>query len=309
MANIITDRLVSHFGERLEQHVSLGRYTSARVGGLVDGMLVAKSAKELADFMLYLWAEKIPCIVLGGGSNLLISDDGFHGIAVLNRSSEFRIEKSESEAIVYSESGVNFGSMARKVSLDGWSGLEWAAGIPGTVGGAVYGNAGAHGADMATTLKEVEILLPDGRLHDWSVTEMEYTYRSSRLKSENSQAVILSAGLILHPAQPEDIQARLDEYLDKRKTSQPAGASLGSIFKNPEGDFAGRLIEEAGLKGTRIGGAEISSKHGNFFLNDEKAKAQDIYDLIRLAQKKVMEQFGIELETEIELLGSFKDGN
>ncbi len=309
MASIITDRLVSHFGERLEQHVSLGRYTSARVGGMADGMLIAKSAKELADFMLYLWAEKIPCIILGGGSNLLISDDGFHGIAVLNRSSEFRIEKSESEAIVYAESGVNFGSMARKVSLDGWSGLEWAAGIPGTVGGAVYGNAGAHGADMATSMKEVEILLPDGSLHDWSAVEMEYSYRSSRLKSEVSQAVILSAGLFLHPAQPNEIQTRLDDYLEKRKSSQPAGASLGSIFKNPEGDYAGRLIEAAGLKGTRIGGAEISSKHGNFFLNDEKAKAQDIYDLIRLAQKKVLDQFGIELETEIELLGSFKDGN
>lgn len=308
MASIITDRLVSHFGERLQQQVSLGRYTSARVGGKADGLVEVKSAQELAETMGFLWSLQIPCKVLGGGSNLLISDDGFHGIAVINKSSEFRVEKSESEVIVFAESGVNFGKLARQVSLEGLAGLEWAAGIPGTVGGAVYGNAGAHGMDMATSLEEGEILFPDGRLNEWSADEMEYTYRSSRLKTEISQAVVLSAGLFVHADEPQEIKARLDEYLEKRKTSQPTGASLGSIFKNPEGDFAGRLIEAAGLKGTRIGGAEISQKHANFFLNDEYAHAQDIYDLIRLAQKKVLDQFGIELETEIELLGRFKDG-
>jgi len=161
---------------------------------------------------------------------------------------------------------------------------------------------------MASTLEEVEILFPDGGLHDWSATEMDYTYRSSRLKRENSQAVILSAGLYIQRGQLGTIEARLDEYLAKRKDSQPTGASLGSMFKNPKGDFAGRLIEAAGLKGTRIGGAEISTKHGNFFLNDEKATAQDIYDLLRRVQKTVHEKFSVELEPEIEFLGSFKDG-
>jgi UDP-N-acetylmuramate dehydrogenase len=137
---------------------------------------------------------------------------------------------------------------------------------------------------------------------------MDYSYRSSRLKREKSQAVILSAGLFIHRANPDEINARLDEYLTKRKDSQPTGASLGSMFKNPKGDFAGRLIEAAGLKGTRIGGAEISPKHGNFFLNDENATAQDIYDLLRRVQKTVSEKFNVELEPEIELLGSFKDG-
>ena len=182
MASIVTDRLVSHFGERLQEQVSLGRYTSARVGGKADGLVEVKSAQELAECMRFLWSMQIPCKVLGGGSNLLISDDGFHGIVVINKSSEFRVERSESEVIVFAESGVNFGNLARKVSLQGLSGLEWAAGIPGTVGGAVYGNAGAHGMDMAVSLEEVEILFPDGSLHEWSAVEMEYTYRSSRLK-------------------------------------------------------------------------------------------------------------------------------
>jgi UDP-N-acetylmuramate dehydrogenase len=308
LAEVLTSRLVSHFGERLMQNASLGRYTSARVGGNADGLIEVRSAKDLADTMRFLWSENIPCRVLGGGSNLLISDDGYHGIAVINKSSDYRIEDSGSEVTVFAESGVNLGKLARKVSLDGWTGLEWAAGIPGTVGGAIFGNAGAHGSDMAGNLEEVEILFPDGGLHDWSAVEMDYSYRSSRLKREKSQAVILSAGLFIHRANPDEINARLDEYLTKRKDSQPTGASLGSMFKNPKGDFAGRLIEAAGLKGTRIGGAEISPKHGNFFLNDENATAQDIYDLLRRVQKTVSEKFNVELEPEIELLGSFKDG-
>jgi UDP-N-acetylmuramate dehydrogenase len=308
LVEVLTSRLVDHFGKRLVQNASLGRYTSARVGGNADGLIEVTSSKDLADTMRFLWSEHIPCRVIGGGSNILISDDGYHGVLVINKSSDYRIEDSGSEVVVFAESGVNLGSLARKTALDGWTGLEWAAGIPGSVGGAIYGNAGAHGSDMAKTLEEVEILFPDGRLHDWSAADMEYSYRCSVLKRTKSQAVILSAGLFVRRDDVNAIKARLDEFVSKRKESQPTGASLGSMFKNPRNDFAGRLIEEAGLKGIRIGGAEISRKHGNFFLNDENATAQDIYDLIRLVQKTVFEKFGIELETEIEYLGSFKDG-
>lgn len=302
------DQLEKYFGKRLQRNVPLGRFTTARIGGNAEGLVEIKSAYDLADAILFLWHERIPCKVIGGGSNLLISDTGFNGVVILNKASHTNLDLNEVNAVVYAESGANLGALARRVSLDGYTGLEWAAGIPGTVGGAVYGNAGAHGADMASNLDEVEILLPDGRLAHWTVNEMQYAYRSSILKREFKSAVILSVGLKLDRGDNDEIKARLDEYTEARRKSQPTGASLGSIFKNPAGDYAGRLIEAAGLKGARVGGVEISSKHANFFINDQNATAQDLYDLIRLAQKTVQEKFGVSLETEIELLGSFKDG-
>jgi UDP-N-acetylmuramate dehydrogenase len=302
------DQLEKYFGKRLQRDVPLGRYTTARVGGNAEGLVEIKSAYDLADAVLFLWQERIPCKVIGGGSNVLISDEGYNGIVILNKATQTNLDLNEISAVVYAESGANLGSLARRVSLDGYTGLEWAAGIPGTVGGAVYGNAGAHGADMASNLDEVEILLPDGRLAHWTANEMEYAYRSSILKREFNSAVILSVGLKLDRGDRDEIKARLEEYAAARKKNQPTGASLGSIFKNPAGEYAGRLIEAAGLKGTRVGGVEISRKHANFFINDQNATAQDLYDLIRLARKTVWEKFGVSLETEIEILGSFKDG-
>lgn len=302
------DQLEKYFGKRLQRDVPLGRYTTARVGGNAEGLVEIKSAYDLADAVLFLWQERIPCKVIGGGSNVLISDEGYNGIVILNKATQTNLDLNEISAVVYAESGANLGSLARRVSLDGYTGLEWAAGIPGTVGGATYGNAGAHGADMSTNLDEVEILLPDGRLAHWTTNEMQYAYRSSILKREFTSAVILSVGLKLDRGDRDEIKVRLEEYTAARKKSQPTGASLGSIFKNPPGDYAGRLIEAAGLKGSRVGGVEISRKHANFFINDQNATAQNLFDLIRLAQKTVWEKFGVSLETEIELLGSFKDG-
>ncbi len=308
MSSINFDRLQQYFGKRLQRDVPLGRYTTARIGGNTAGLVESKSAYDLADAVLFLWQERIPCKVIGGGSNLLISDDGFDGVVVLNKAAHTNLFENEISAVVYAESGANLGALARRISLDGFTGLEWAAGIPGTLGGAVYGNAGAHGSDIAAILEEVEVLLPDGRLAHWSAIDMQYAYRSSLLKRQFTTAVVLSAGLKVERGDGESIKSRLDEYTAARKQSQPTGASLGSIFKNPAGDYAGRLIEAAGLKGARVGGVEISPKHGNFFINDRQATAQDVYQLIRLAQKTVREKFGVSLETEIELLGSFKDG-
>jgi len=308
LTSIINSRIRTHFGNHLMEQVSLRSYTTARVGGLADGLIEVKTEKELAETVLFLWAENIPVKVIGFGSNLLVSDKGYRGIIVVNRSSDFSIEDGGNSAVVQASSGINFSRIAREVSMAGWSGLEWASGIPGSVGGAVYGNAGAHGSNMTSNLIESELLHPSTGITRWDLSRFGYGYRTSEIKRSENPAIIIHASLAVTKAAEQEIIQKLDAFTAKRKTSQPTGASLGSIFKNPVGDYAGRLIEGAGLKGRKIGGAEISSKHANFFINSEKAGAVDIYQLICLAQDEVEQKYGIKLDTEIELLGSFKDG-
>jgi UDP-N-acetylmuramate dehydrogenase len=184
--------------------------------------------------------------------------------------------------------------------------LEWAAGIPGTVGGAVFGNAGAHDGDMARNLIEAEIFHRINGREIYPVDRMDFAYRSSALKQNPGQAIVLSATLKLEWGSPEAIHKKMDTFLAHRRRTQPPGASMGSMFKNPPGDFAGRLIDEAGLKGTRIGGAEISSLHGNFFVNTGQATASDVYELIQLAHRTVAERMGVQLDLEIELIGDWR---
>jgi UDP-N-acetylmuramate dehydrogenase len=205
---------------------------------------------------------------------------------------------------VWAEAGVNFGALARHAAQRGLAGLEWAAGIPGTVGGAVVGNAGAHGSDMAGCLVVAEILHRQGQEH-WPVERFAYGYRSSIIKRGAEEAIVLNATLRLERSTPQAVQERMDTYVAHRRRTQPPGASMGSMFKNPPGDYAGRLIEAAGLKGARIGEAEISRLHANFFVNLGQAKAADISQLIRLARREVAEKFGVELELEIEMVGDW----
>jgi UDP-N-acetylmuramate dehydrogenase len=189
----------------------------------------------------------------------------------------------------------------------GFSGLEWAAGIPGTIGGAVYGNAGARGQDISQMLVLAEILHHEKGQCSLSCEQMGYAYRSSALKRTPGSAVILAAQLKLTRSTSELVNEKVNEFNEKRRNSQPAGASLGSMFKNPAGDYAGRLIEAAGLKGTKIGGVEISPVHANFMINDGSASAEDYHQLITLVQKTVAEKFAVKLETEIEILGEWQD--
>ena len=197
-----------------------------------------------------------------------------------------------------------FSNLANRCASRSFSGLEWAATVPGTIGGAVYGNAGAFGGDTSGNLIWAEILTESSR-ERWSVEEMAYGYRTSILKRGAMKAIILSAELSLKNATKEEVSAKIGQFSERRKSSQPPGASMGSMFKNPQGDFAGRLIEAAGLKGTRIGNAEISTVHGNFFVNHGKTKASDIRALIELTQKTVKEKFDVALELEIELVGEW----
>jgi UDP-N-acetylmuramate dehydrogenase len=239
----------------------------------------------------------------------LISDEGIRGFVIINRARNIRIEARNTPPTVWAESGANLGAVARQVALRGYSGLEWAATVPGTVGGAVYGNAGAHGADMKSNVLLVEILHRTRGKETWTVDQLEYEYRSSALKRDPGTAVVLAARLQLQPSTTDVVQQRMDEFSTRRRATQPPGASMGSMFKNPLGDAAGRLIDAAGLKGSRRGGAEISPTHANFIVNTGNAKAADVFELIQLARQAVYDRFGVKLELEIELLGSFPNLN
>jgi UDP-N-acetylmuramate dehydrogenase len=291
------------FGERLRENVLLGPYTSARIGGPADYLLEVRSAQELADAARQLWGAGMSFIMLGGGSNVLVSDRGIRGLVILNRAKSVHFERDE-EPSVRCESGAVISNVAHRAAGLGFSGLEWAATVPGTVGGAVYGNAGAFGGDMAGSLIRAEIVTPDE--HVWrGPGEMGYGYRSSALKHGSGGAVVLSAEMLLRTSSVAEAQSRIRDFTAQRKASQPPGASMGSMFKNPPGDFAGRLIEAGGLRGSRIGSAEISSVHGNFFLNTGETRAEDVRALIDLAQQTVLEKFGVKLELEVELLGEW----
>jgi UDP-N-acetylmuramate dehydrogenase len=298
--------LRSAFGARLEQNVPLARHTSARIGGPADFFLTAGSAAELAETAERLWSIGARFRVLGGGSNVLVSDRGVREVIVLNQARVVTFDETTPVPRARAESGANFGSVARRAVEHGLSGLEWAGTVPGTVGGAVVGNAGAHGSDVAGCLESAAVLERGGRPEAWPVQRFDYRYRGSALKDRPGSAVVLEAVFRLERSSPETARDRLASFVAHRQRTQPSGASVGSMFKNPPGDFAGRLIEAAGLKGLRRGAAMISDLHANFFINRGGARADDVWELLRVARETVAERFGIELELEIELLGEWQ---
>jgi UDP-N-acetylmuramate dehydrogenase len=310
------ESLRGEFGARVQEDVSLKRFTAARIGGNADVLVQAETAEQLAQIAKFCWEQSIPFIIIGSGSNVLVSDRGVRQLVVLNQAKRIEFNPYAHPINVWCESGVNFGALARQAAVQGFSGLEWAAGIPGTVGGAVYGNAGAHGSDMNSSLLMANILHlnPSDGVHlheilheEWAVNKFDYGYRSSSLKRQPGRAVVLSATMKLTQSTPEAVKATMENFAAIRRSSQPSGASLGSIFRNPPGDYAGRLIEAAGLKGITMGKVEISPKHANFFINQDSATARDYAALIKVVQEKVQQKFGVGLELEIELLGDWTE--
>ena len=297
------DVLYAKLGDKVKENVSLAPYTSARIGGPVDVLITAESAEELAHIDTLLRKQALDYIMLGGGSNVLVSDRGVRGIVILNRAKAVRFHNGDQPSVT-AESGVVFSNLAHRCAAKGYAGLEWAATVPGTVGGAVYGNAGAFGGDMSGNLIWAELLTENGR-EKFTAGQMTYGYRTSILKRAELDAIVLSAELSLKNSIKEEATVKIEQFSAHRKATQPPGASMGSMFKNPNGDYAGRLIEAAGLKGARIGNAEISPLHGNFFINRADTKAEDILALIQLVQETVKKKQGVELELEIELIGEW----
>ena len=300
------DVLYAKLGDKVKENVSLAPYTSARIGGPADILITAESADELARIIKLLRKHEIEYLVLGGGSNVLVSDQGVRGVVVLNRAKGVRFHNDgDGEPSVTAESGVIFSNLANRCAAKGLAGLEWAATVPGTIGGAVYGNAGAFGGDTSGNLNWAELLTAEGERERFTAEQMGYGYRTSVFKRGELDAIVLAADLRLRHSTKDVVSANIEQFSAHRKTTQPPGASMGSMFKNPNGDYAGRLIDAAGLKGTRIGNAEISPLHGNFFINHGTTRAEDIRALIELVIKRVKDSQGVELELEIELVGDW----
>lgn len=301
------ERIRSYFGTRLQEDFRLASVTTSRVGGAVACYATCGSAAELAADVQFLWQHDIPLLVLGSGANVLVGDGGLNAVVLHNKAKEVSFREIDGKAVVYAESGATLITVVREAAQRGLDGLVWGSTIPGTVGGAVYGNAGAHGGDMSKSLVMAEILHRDKGMLSMNAEQMEYTYRSSVLKRSPGEAVILAAALAVFPGNTADIKAAIQANIEKRRLSQPTGACFGSTFKNPPGDFAARLIEASGLKGTRVGGVEVSPLHANFLLNDGSGSAEDYRRLIEKVRQTVLNKFGVALELEIEMIGNWQD--
>ncbi len=293
--------------ERLLQHESLARFTAARLGGPADWLYVARdSTDELIEVVKSAWDKRMPVRILGGGANVLVSDKGVRGLVIINHVDDVEFGDWHGGRNVAAASGTGLTVLARKCQLHGLSSLEWAVSVPGTVGGAVVNNAGAHGSDIAASLVDAVVLDAERGPQLMTVADLDYHYRYSSLKARaDRRFLVLMATFSLKPDDPAQIQALMDECIAYRKRTQPPGASLGSIFKNPPGDYAGRLIEAAGLKGFTIGGAQVSPIHANFFINTGSATASDYYMLIQQVRNIVARKTGLTLELEIELVGEW----
>jgi UDP-N-acetylmuramate dehydrogenase len=244
-------------------------------------------------------------MVWGRGTNLLVADRGYRGLVIRNRCLGQTFDRASRR--VHAEAGVLLSRLARQTAQSGSGGLEWGVGIPGTVGGAVVNNAGAYGGDMAAVVRQVSILDREGQLRQLRPEDLQLGYRTSRFKeAARRDEIILSADLQLAPEETDVLEGRIQRFTALRESAQPHQPSAGSVFKNPPGWSAGRLIEEAGLRGTRIGDAEISHQHTNYIVNTGQAKALEVLKLVNLVRERVHRIFGVELELEIELVGDWQ---
>ncbi|MCA0455757.1 MAG: UDP-N-acetylmuramate dehydrogenase [Chloroflexi bacterium] len=303
----MTLKLPEPYASRIKYSEPLGRHTAARIGGAAEMLYIAKESNdELATVAMAAWEQNVPVRVLGGGANVLISDKGVRGLVLINDVNEVTFGDWHDGRNVAASGGAGLTVLARKCQTRGLSGLEWAASVPGTVGGSVVNNAGAHGSDIRANLCEAVILEAEHGIHIFTLDDLTYGYRTSILKARTDKRfLVLMAQFALKPDDPQAILERMEHHVAYRKETQPPGASLGSIFKNPVGDYAGRLIEAAGLKGYSIGGAQVSPVHGNFLINKDGASAADYYALVNHVRDQVYKHSGVRLEMEIEMLGEW----
>ncbi len=299
MPRAIPEQIRRRFGEALRLDEPLAPHTSFRIGGPADLFIAARTRDDLADAVIAAEAAGLPWIVLGRCSNVLIHEAGIRGLVIRNDASAFTIDPRA--GVVRCDSGARLPSVGAQTARVGLTGLEWAVGIPGSVGGGVVMNAGAHGGCIADVLASAEIL-EHGRRSEFPATAFDHSYRTSRLQRERD-LVVLGAEFHLAPCAPAECLARVQSFRRHRQETQPTDPGAGSIFRNPTQASAGALIDRAGLKGTRHGGALISPKHGNFIVNIDHATFADVVALIDLARTTVMRQFGIELHPEVEFLG------
>ncbi|CAN5572304.1 UDP-N-acetylmuramate dehydrogenase [soil metagenome] len=298
----------------IQPRARLDLYSTFRVGGPADYLVRAGDEREASLALAWAAQRDLPVTVFGGGSNMLVSDRGIRGLVLVVRrsgrdvGSEIQIHEETPESVTVTvPASAPLTWLGREASRRGWTGLTWAVGLPGNVGGATVNNAGAHGTEMKDNLVRLRLVEGDGTVVERDREWLSPEYRMTRLKARGNpkQDVVIDVTLQLGRADAAILQAEAEEHADYRRRTQPTGKCAGSIFKNPPDAFSGQLIEELGLKGTRVGGAEVSPKHANFIVNEDGATASDIIELIQLVQLRVKEATGIELQTEIERVGEW----
>ncbi len=283
--------------DKFTKNLPMSLYTTFKAGGSADYAFFPKTREELKNALDFIKEEGLPYYIVGKGSNLLVSDEGFRGVVLFTTAMN---DVKISGSTVYADAGVSLTALARQVGKVGLSGMECLCGIPGTVGGAVYMNAGAYGGEM----KDITIssdYLENGEFHTFEGDAQGFSYRESAYVG--SDRIIVGARLRLTEDAPERIKEREEDYLSRRREKQPLEyPSAGSTFKRYPGRFTGQMIEEAGLKGLRVGGASVSEKHAGFIVNDKNATASDIVSLIRLVRERVSEKHGVVIECEVKYL-------
>ncbi|MCL1892262.1 MAG: UDP-N-acetylmuramate dehydrogenase [Alphaproteobacteria bacterium] len=294
------DNIKKSLGARIQLNAPMAPKCGFQTGGEADLLFAPETIQELQEFLRALPPALNP-VILGGGSNVLIRDAGIRAPVIWTANLECEI--STDDCKITAGAGTKNAAVAANAANAGISGLEFLCGIPGTIGGAARGNAGAYGGAMSDIVQHLDIVNRAGELISLSADELKYSYRNLELPQG---CIIVGMELQGMPANPDDIRARMLEYATARKEKQPAGLTLGSAFKNPPGDFAGRLIEAVGLKGVNSDGAYFSEKHANFLMNDGSAASADLEALLQRAQKEVMDKFDVALEPEIKIIGDLQ---
>lgn len=286
---------------RILENESMAKHISFRVGGCADYYVNCIDRKELSSLLSFLTEEGVPHMLIGNGSNLLFRDSGYRGV-IIHLEGEFQDCEVQGDTVI-AGSGKLLSSVSSLAAKSGLAGMEFASGIPGSIGGAIYMNAGAYGGEMKDIVTRVWLMSPDGKEETVRPgTEMEFAYRNSCL--QRTGEIVTKVELKLQPEDAEAIQARIAELTEKRVQKQPVNfPSAGSTFKRPAEGYAAALIQESGLKGVSVGGAEVSEKHSGFIINKGGATATDVLQLMELVEKKVYEDSGIHLEPEVRIIG------
>ncbi|MEE1374137.1 MAG: UDP-N-acetylmuramate dehydrogenase [Clostridia bacterium] len=286
---------------RILENESMAKHISFRVGGCADYYVNCTDRKELSSLLSFLTEEGVPHMLIGNGSNLLFRDSGYRGV-IIHLEGEFQDCEVQGDTVI-AGSGKLLSSVSSLAAKSGLAGMEFASGIPGSIGGAIYMNAGAYGGEMKDIVTRVWLMSPDGKEETVRTgTEMEFAYRNSCL--QRTGEIVTKVELKLQPEDAEAIQARIAELTEKRVQKQPVNfPSAGSTFKRPAEGYAAALIQESGLKGVSVGGAEVSEKHSGFIINKGGATATDVLQLMELVEKKVYEDSGIHLEPEVRIIG------
>lgn len=281
-------------------YVDMKEYTSFKSGGVATEMIMPASAWELQGIIMELTEQKMPYFVMGNGTNTIVTDRGYHGTIIKMDEAMSEIKVKGTNLIC--QAGALMKDVAKAAQENGLTGFEFAAGIPGSIGGAAFMNAGAYGGEMKDIVESVSLISPDGEyMRSIRGDQMNFGYRYSKVQETGE--VISAVTIKLAKGEPEEIQAKMDELAAQRAEKQPIEPSAGSFFKRPEGHFAGKLIEDAGLRGASCGGAKVSEKHCGFIVNAGEATTADVIDLMHLVQNTVSDKFGVKLEPEVRIIG------